>query len=976
MAETAQLIVEAVDKASGTLKAIEQELKATGAAATAASQATSRGMAAMVQGVEKARGAWDKWLIATGAAGAMMLVREAISAVTGALNQLAEGDRLNRIEQGFRGVALAAGQASSDMMRSLKEATDLQMEETDLQLLATRFRDAGLAGANMGRMLEWAWDKARERGEDLGALTQKMLVAASTGETRSLGVYGMVVDSVGLLKSAAKDAGVPVEQLTEAERRLLIQTSMLAQITGEHASVAEGLGSAYARAKASLGDFGSTVRQTLAGALPGETASAFRDAFAGGDLLQTWERMPAAIEQARAEMDRMTGYMQAIGSLSDGVNADLSEYGDLLGKDVRGMAESTRAEWLLALQELHRGYGVLATDAAEVSSNAAQLPPALAAAQGVAVAMADRTRDAAEAMDKILALEASSETSILSEEQRKQGASLVVTLREQAKAYQEMDAATRYTTAHVADLEAQIERLGRTPGAAKQRAELEALVKAAKDAQKPMYDVMRALEGTVAPAGSIGLARQILGESGTPEELVAIAAATQDVAGAAKAMQDAIAKGDPTVAAERMQALTAAIDAAERSMATVRDRSPAMGQAVTQAMQEMRDRAADLQLAMQATGMSAEVAFARMRDAAVAAGNAIMTGPLGGYIRVGQALVAAVGTAKPANQPKPVRGGGGAAKPTDITQSEADLRMRLAAETDELTRAELEYAFAVERLTQKQSGQLEKMAALAEAQRSYQDAVDAIYEREAKNAADREAAVEAELARIAEANQASLEDHLRIIEEERLARLEANEAILRSTFEAAAAASSAWQQGIAAAWGNGEEVDARFMARLSAVTEAAQSAAMVVASALGAINRSWTEGLAQGVMSLMPLLTALGVQARTAAGIVGGIGLAASVVFGLMQQWQVAIPLAAASVSLLALAGKGNSKPAAETATTPSVASMAAAPRAAGSGGNLYVSMNFAGQPLHTKSDIQNGIMDILEAAQWGSRRIPAGMIG
>jgi hypothetical protein len=366
----------------------------------------------------------------------------------------------------------------------------------------------------------------------------------------------------------------------------------------------------------------------------------------------------------------------------------------------------------------------------------------------VTQAMADRTRDAASNLKKILEKEANSETSILTEEQRKQAASLVATLEEQSEAYQEMDAATRYTTAHVADLEAQIERLGRNPGTTKQRAELEALVKAAKDAQKPMYDVMRALEGMVAPSASIGLARQILGESGTPEELVAIAAATQDVATASKAMQDAIAKGDPTVAAERMQALTAAIDEAERSMATVRDRSPAMGQAVTQAMQEMRDRAADLQLAMQATGMSAEVAFARMRDAAVAAGNAIMTGPLGGYIRMGQALVAAVGTGKPADQPKPVRsGGGGGAAEKDISDARLQAELALLAAVSDLERAEAKRTIAYMDAAELRRTARKRELAETKADLDYIAAQEAIRADRAKAEADVAKANSAEIAR-------------------------------------------------------------------------------------------------------------------------------------------------------------------------------------------------------------------------------------
>lgn len=216
------------------------------------------------------------------------------------------------VEASFKQMASAAGQSSSEMMGSLKEASRGAISDYDLMLTANRAMLLGVSdnSEKMGSLM----DVARARSQAMGITTTQAFNDIVTGIGRMspliLDNLGIVIDQADANDIYAESIGKTVAALTEQEKKQALVNAVIDQSAGlvaanaaagdDAASKFERMDAAIANAKVALGELFapsmSIVATDIANAAQAMTNSMERTAASGrGD----WLGLIALADQAK-----------------------------------------------------------------------------------------------------------------------------------------------------------------------------------------------------------------------------------------------------------------------------------------------------------------------------------------------------------------------------------------------------------------------------------------------------------------------------------------------------------------------------------------------------------------------------------------------------------------------------------------------------------------------------------------------------
>lgn len=159
----------------------------------------------------------------TDVAASVYLLKEAFTvlknAASAALDVVLEGDKILKTEKRFEAFAGAAGIAADVLSNDLRKAVNGFIDDTELlSIAAEAFVRIGKNTADLPKVVELARKSYAVFGGDIIDITDKIIGATETGNSRALRGVGLYLDLEAAVKNYAKAQGTNVKFLTEQQK--------------------------------------------------------------------------------------------------------------------------------------------------------------------------------------------------------------------------------------------------------------------------------------------------------------------------------------------------------------------------------------------------------------------------------------------------------------------------------------------------------------------------------------------------------------------------------------------------------------------------------------------------------------------------------------------------------------------------------------------------------------------------------------
>lgn len=269
-----QILIEAKNNASGPIKQVESQ----------------------ISGLDKAAGNISGGLSglagAAGIAGIAALGTAAVGAAVDMARGAAEAERLGTA---FDNLARQAGQSGDAMMAAMQAASQGTISNAELMASANRALLLGVADSagEMAQLMDIASARGKAMGESTAQAFSDIVTGIGRGSALILDNLGIVVDAAKANEVYAASIGKSASQLTEAEKKQALFNAVVADSTqivkdnkeagGDAASNYERMDAAITNAKDALGQMFSpaiaAIAQDLADAVVQVTDAVTTDAF-------------------------------------------------------------------------------------------------------------------------------------------------------------------------------------------------------------------------------------------------------------------------------------------------------------------------------------------------------------------------------------------------------------------------------------------------------------------------------------------------------------------------------------------------------------------------------------------------------------------------------------------------------------------------------------------------------------------------
>jgi hypothetical protein len=914
MAEEAKLTISMDDKASPAAKRVADAIGSVGDAARQAGQAQAN----MGPGLDAMRSRFDSLvssiqgfapLLAAGGIIGMGVMT--ITRLAGSLADAAkEGEALNKTSVALDRALFQAGQSASEFRKAMQEATGGEVALATLEKQAVSLRRMGFEFEQIIQLQGAAKSAADITNEDVTQATESLGKALLTGAQKALIPYGILIDKTQVLATAAREAGIPVAALTEEQERQAVVSAGLAQLTGQTQDAVNGLGSAAERTEAKLRDMVDGIKKSWGGGIPtlfsAETAGLFEGAKSIEDQVRASERAIRELQRVQADAQKELEYQAARGFFGSGSALDqasetLTRVSSIQGEVIRALRANLvdLGADAVATAEKMRGLNLATmagTDGVERwIETLVNQEDALQKGAAVVAQFAEGLGTLGRPLAEVAAA---------AEEQ-------AAALGEQRARLEELDDAYYAGRDAIAAWNVELRKLrAEGQGAGEEAKSLESWIKVATDARKSVEDVGKALAGLQAPKGTMATLREQLPWANA-DQIAVVANALDRLTESEKALEEARKTG--TLGQQRAL-LEQVAEAALTYEGRLKD-AGLTGAELEEVHYRITESVATMALEIERAGQRATPVYdelARRAQTVVAT----VTG-----------LWRQLAALKPPPAPKPT-GGRTAAKEALDEYELAEVAAQRAAQADKeymdvLARDRADMLAAESQAFTARKAQLANWA--EHNTTTTGGAFDQNKDRLARWAAE----------------------YVTVLEDMRL-----DWQLLQDTI------SQGWSQAMGAVTAAGQIAGSQMSAFWSTTMQSIGDLTTNAISAIGsALEKDWSKfgnAMSAGLSALTPILAALTGSARVAAGVIGGIALAAAAVFAMTGLgWAVAGPLGALGLSLLAYAAVPQKKASrAATASAPSVSASASASSGTRGQGNITIVQYYSGAPIVTGEEI------------------------
>jgi len=1000
--ETATILVSVVDEATKTLNTIKKQLETMGTSAAIASAKSVSWFEKLNQSVAKVQGRLNSITQATSVLAVQQIASWAKALATGAVTFVQWGEEAARVEQAFGRVAISAGMVGDKMMETMMQTGDWKINDDDLKRLAVHLNEIGIRGQHVIDIVKYSKAIAENYGQDPIEVAKKLERALATGNTRTVAEYGIIVDKERELAKWSRETGKSIDLLTEAQERQIIQSAMMRQAHSEEIVKVEGLGSVYGRTALAVKDWFQGIAMWMSGQSAGvATRETVWTKWAEGsdDVIEKLKQMDevgresdaaiaAAYKRASDEIDRIegeaslkrTGFNLAIGPAGDVVYKFVEWYKDGGGADAMAEAQADVLGAAAAIAAQKEALGASAQEMNDYLGVVKKLGPEQLLLNDSYVQIAEQLgRYSKKAGDTAAAIDGLGKYHSVFASLAKPFYEIQRALNDELQRETDIIAASQTTLFwyeqwkhRLVDLEKQ--QLGGSDEAKKLREQIASYEYATKDMKRLSDQIM----GWKVPE-SLALAKEIVGgrTSDNMEQIRELAHLIDMSREAQEEYNKALREGDKDKIDDAYTHALALMGRVSRAIETLGGNSALArfhGERLIDVMFDMIDAS------RMASKYSDELGASILRLAGDAVDAA--EGPLATFVSWWQRVT------RP-DEKGPPRGAGVATEASDISEEQLAIELQLLdAQAQGNKDLAIELAYRLELLeiaTDKLPKNKEELAqakalrtALQEQAELDRERTEAIQERMRMIAEENGAALQ----QIQLQRQQEAEDMARLAEaQDRGERqiIERNDRIWASWTRASEDAYVAFGEAMAVAWSGNEEVDQKYVARMKVMTDTSLIAIQTISQAMGQLSGNWYDSLGKLMGGLTSVLTALGVQAKTAAAIVGTITLAVAAIMAIMAYYGYGPGYAAAAqlgvmgAGLLALsAAKTVKSPSASTNMAVDTRGLA---KEREGGGDINLTVNFQGSPLQTRSEVQDTIMESINAARYGRYRIPREMI-
>ena len=274
------LRIMAEDAASAKFKALEMEAdrlmqKMDGVNKSASSQGGNNGF--LNQLAKDAKGATtgtDSLIgsmrsLATSAVAVTAVVVAAGAAIKGAFEFSEEGAQLERLRASSDALADHYGANMTDMVTSLRAASQGTIADTDLMLSANKAMMLGVTtnSEQMANLLQIAALRGRAMGEDVTKAFNDIVVGIGRMSPRILDNLGIVIDSDTAYAKYAESIGKTSGKLTDLEKRQALLNAVLEEgntMLDEAGGLADDTASSYERLRASWANYTDELKMGAA----------------------------------------------------------------------------------------------------------------------------------------------------------------------------------------------------------------------------------------------------------------------------------------------------------------------------------------------------------------------------------------------------------------------------------------------------------------------------------------------------------------------------------------------------------------------------------------------------------------------------------------------------------------------------------------------------------------------------------------
>lgn len=994
MAETAELIIKLTDqfsaelnKATSSITNIENKMKAA-KVPTDQLGGSFGGLGRQMMGILP---------ISLSVAGAVAGIREA-------WDMAVSGMKDNRIDAAFEVAAQGAGNAAAAIER-LREASGRKYDDQQLEAVAMKANRVGIAVEDSYHIIQLARLRAMATGEDELALSDRLIQSLASGRTQGMQQLGVFIDRNRAETEYAERLGITDRKLTEIERKEasriagLRQMALLSSDVSAPASGIEQMQGRWANMVSNLQqNWATAVNPIEAARIAGQKAAASFSADA--DVVAekaTW--MAHDIEQ----LEYRIAQAYATAGRSDKSTGHFEQMAVELEARLEGVKLTLSGELSQAFQEVGEA-AATAMETAETAVAQALSPEALTAAANNLGVLRDRLIQLRDAADK-LGLEGIAEA--FGEQIGASNESMGELRRRAAELSRNNEisvAAYQAQVRELAELNAHAKTL--TAEEADRRAQLQQLTDAWKDYNSESIKAIALVKEFASASAALDVRTDA-----TLRERVALDLAIEGFRAAQTELQKALASGDIDQATTALSEYRAASERTAETMEELGVQQKAingfLGTAGTQAdyaaarIDAMRDGLEQYMITALAVR---DIAAEALTEAADNEGAAIMAQATATASRALSEAREAFAKARSDRRPS----GSTRQQSTDAPRAKEEeespegitalAKLRLEATLagdDALLQADIEYRTEQQRIwADFANGRITLDRALLEQQianAQREQAVKAETDRRALELAQNEyERFQSKLDRMQAEGTATdywldraelaMQRKLELITEEqyldKLAVLNAKNAAdekeaaqkrmadaIELTSASAKNAIEQLQQAMTA-MGSTQEIDKQFAARIELMSTAASKAATTIMQAMGSTSGNWQDSLLDMMQASGQAVSGFAGNAKEAAYIMAAFSAASAIVAIVMEQYQKAAGLGAASAMYLALAGRGLSQPSSGSAARNKVSSGITAPSAQASG-NVYLTVNVTGQPLNTQQDIAAYVVQSLHVAKY-----------
>jgi hypothetical protein len=167
-------------------------------------------------------------------AAGVYLVKEAFDvlkrAASATLDVLLEGDKILKTERRFEALSSAAGVASDVLGNELRAAVNGFVDDTELLNIASEaFIRIGKNAQDLPKAVGVARKAYQVFGGDIVQITDKIITATETGNSRGLRSIGLYTDLEAAVKKYAREQGTNVKFLTETQKEQARLNAILAE---------------------------------------------------------------------------------------------------------------------------------------------------------------------------------------------------------------------------------------------------------------------------------------------------------------------------------------------------------------------------------------------------------------------------------------------------------------------------------------------------------------------------------------------------------------------------------------------------------------------------------------------------------------------------------------------------------------------------------------------------------------------------